>query len=209
MLTPDNYEQESWQLDAEEKLSSVTELRTQGNDAYKVGEWKKAAGYYQEALNRYFSLVSFQSHFPPSRLEVLITRERPGDDEYERLELMKVPLYLNLAQCQLKLIDFYGAIDSATEAIKVVCLFVLHKFSPLQRDAKQSKAYYRRAKAHIAVWNLDDAEKDLKHLKVEFPDCVKIANEELSNVHNLRKQKEQSDKKMYTKMMKRLSTKGE
>jgi hypothetical protein len=45
-------------------------------------------------------------------------REKPGDDDYVKLDMMKIPYYLNLAQCELLLQDFYPAIEHTTEVLK-------------------------------------------------------------------------------------------
>jgi len=45
-------------------------------------------------------------------------REKPGDEDFVRLDVMKIPFLLNFAQCQLLLNDFYPAIEHTTEALK-------------------------------------------------------------------------------------------
>lgn len=49
---------------------------------------------------------------------VVCFREKPGDEEYVKLDTMKIPYYLNLAQCELLLQDFYPAIEHTTEVLK-------------------------------------------------------------------------------------------
>jgi len=48
----------------------------------------------------------------------VLSREKPGDEDYVKLDMMKVPFYLNLAQCQLLLKDYYPAIEQTTEVLK-------------------------------------------------------------------------------------------
>ena len=45
-------------------------------------------------------------------------REKPGDEEFVKLDEMKIPFLLNFAQCQLLLNDFYPAIEHTTEVLK-------------------------------------------------------------------------------------------
>jgi len=45
-------------------------------------------------------------------------REKPGDEDFVRLDRMKIPFLLNFAQCQLLLDDFYPAIEHTTEVLK-------------------------------------------------------------------------------------------
>jgi len=47
-----------------------------------------------------------------------IRREKPGDEDFVRLDQMKIPFLLNFAQCQLLLNDFYPAIEHTTEVLK-------------------------------------------------------------------------------------------
>lgn len=59
-------------------------------------------------------------------------------------------MLLNFVQCQLKLGDFYSAIE--------------HSNTVLATDPGNVKARYRRAKAHIGAWNVNEAKDDLKFL---------------------------------------------
>ena len=45
-------------------------------------------------------------------------REKPGDEDFVKLDQMKIPFLLNFAQCQLLLDDFYPAIEHTTEVLK-------------------------------------------------------------------------------------------
>jgi AH receptor-interacting protein len=47
-----------------------------------------------------------------------LNREKPGDEDFVKLDVMKVPFYLNLAQCQLFLEDYYPAIEQTNEVLK-------------------------------------------------------------------------------------------
>ncbi len=83
-------------------------------------------------------------------LFLLICREKPNDVEWCELDLQRRPILLNFIQCKLKLDDFYPAIEHATTI--------------LDSDPSNIKARYRRAKAHVAVWNVDQAKNDYNYL---------------------------------------------
>ena len=77
-------------------------------------------------------------------------REKPHDVEWYALDLQRRPLLLNFIQCKLKLGDFYAAIEHATTI--------------LDSDPSNIKARYRRAKAHVGAWNIEEAKNDYKYL---------------------------------------------
>lgn len=71
-----------------EKAEAIPRLRQAGNELYAQGQWFEAAAKYEEALNL---------------IEQLSLSEKPGDPEHVRLDQMRVPFYVNMAQCQFKL----------------------------------------------------------------------------------------------------------
>ena len=89
-------------------------------------------------------------------------REKPNDVEWRELDVQRRPILLNFVQCKLKLDDFYPAIEHATTI--------------LNSDPSNIKARYRRAKAHVGVWNVEEAKNDYNYL---------LSN--ISNDENLRK----------------------
>ena len=86
----------------------------------------------------------------------MISREKPGDEDWIRLDAMKVPFLLNYSQCQLLLGNYYEVIEQCSQV--------------LQREPDNVKALYRRGIANLKAWNPDEAEKDLKvsHLPIDF-----------------------------------------
>lgn len=88
VILPNEALKESWIMTPEEKLEAIPRFRKEGNDLYGQCEWFSAAAKYQEALNL---------------IEQLILVEKPGEPEYVQLDQSRVPFYLNLAQCQFKL----------------------------------------------------------------------------------------------------------
>lgn len=49
---------------------------------------------------------------------LVLDREKPGDEEFIKLDEMKIPFLLNYAQCKLCLDDFYPVIEHTTEVLK-------------------------------------------------------------------------------------------
>ncbi|CAH8451051.1 unnamed protein product [Schistosoma turkestanicum] len=144
---------ETWIMTPEEKLATVPVLREEGNQLYSRGEYNKAAACYSEALGI---------------LEQLILREKPGEPEWIELDKTRIPLFINLAQCQFKEQDYYAAIKSTTEA--------------LSRDPKNAKALYRRSKAYAETWDFDLAVEDLRNLAICRPDMKKTVENELNMI---------------------------
>ena len=54
---PDEYKKESWQMDADEKLTSVPKLKEEGNKLYGEKQYKEAADKYADALGRLEQLM--------------------------------------------------------------------------------------------------------------------------------------------------------
>lgn len=101
---PDEYIKESWQMDPEEKLESVPDLKEEGNRLY-------AEKKYMEASNKYADAIG--------RLEQLMLREKPQDDDWLKLQKQKVPLLLNYSQCKLLAEDYYPVIEHCSEVLDI------------------------------------------------------------------------------------------
>ena len=54
---PDEYKKESWQMDADEKLVSLSRLKEEGNEFYGQKKYKAAADKYSEAISRLEQLL--------------------------------------------------------------------------------------------------------------------------------------------------------
>lgn len=50
VVHPDEYQKEAWQMNEEEQLVRVHELKDEGNEVFKKGELKSAADMYAEAI---------------------------------------------------------------------------------------------------------------------------------------------------------------
>ncbi|BHF73558.1 Aryl-hydrocarbon-interacting protein-like 1 [Sparganum proliferum] len=158
VVLPSQARKETWIMTPEEKAKTVPSLRKEGNDLYAAGKWFEAAAKYEEALGL---------------LEQLLLREKPGEPEHRSIDLSRVPFRVNLAQCQFKLKDYYGAIKSTTEA--------------LAGEPSNTKALFRRAMSYSAVGDLDLSESDFRKLVTLAPEMRGTVDRELANLAAKRK----------------------
>ncbi|KAM7534957.1 hypothetical protein Aperf_G00000092301 [Anoplocephala perfoliata] len=168
VVLPHEAPKESWIMTPEEKAEAIPRLRREGNDLYTQGQWFNAAAKYEEALNL---------------LEQLILAEKPGEFEHQRLDQMRVPFYVNMAQCQYKLKDYYGAIRSTSEA--------------LTRDKDNVKALFRRAQAYSATSDVKMAEADFLRVKELAPDTMTACvNRELANLERINRECKEQERRL-------------
>ncbi|XP_045498476.1 AH receptor-interacting protein [Colias croceus] len=169
--TSDQYEKELWQLNIEERLKLIPELKERGNKLYAEKQYNDAEDAYRQALGI---------------LEQLMIRERKSDEEWIALNKLKLPILLNYAQCKLLKDDYYSVIE--------------HCSTVLEYDKDNEKALYRRARAHVGAWNPDEAEDDFKHLKALNPSLAVAIDKELDNIRWLRKEKAEQEKTAMRKL---------
>lgn len=162
---PGEFRKETWQMDAEEKLSIVPGLKDTGNQLYQEKKYKEAAEKYAEALGC---------------LEQLCLREKPGDTPWLELDQMKIPFLLNYAQCKLFLGDFYEVIE--------------HTSTVLEKDKSNVKALFRRAKAHVKCWNPKEAREDFNRVAALDPSLAKAVQKELHELEKLTKKHDAEDR---------------
>ncbi|VDO13339.1 unnamed protein product [Rodentolepis nana] len=168
VILPNEAPKDSWIMTPEEKLEAIPRLRKEGNVLYGQYQWFKAAAKYEEALNL---------------IEQLILVEKPGEPEYVQLDQSRVPFYLNLAQCQFKLMDYYGAIRSASEA--------------LARDKDNVKALFRRAQAYSATSDVELAEADFLRVKELAPDTMTArVNRELATLARISRECKEEERRL-------------
>lgn len=132
-IPPKSYAKEIWQMTDAEKLYILTECREDGNRNYAECNFDKAVFSYTKGL---------------TVIESLMLKERPRDSDWMKLDEMKTPFLLNLAQVKLTQGEFYECIKYTDEVLK--------------RNPENIKALFRRAKANVGVWNLNEAKQDLK-----------------------------------------------
>ncbi|KAJ8680316.1 hypothetical protein QAD02_016103 [Eretmocerus hayati] len=132
VVQPHEYEKESWQMTEDEKLKNIPILREKGNCLFREKKYDEAANTYAQAIGI---------------VEQLMLAEKPNDEEWLKLNSMKLPLLLNYAQCKLINKEYYAVIEHCTTVLK--------------SDPDNVKALYRRGKAHIGAWNKNEAIADL------------------------------------------------
>ncbi|EYC08035.1 hypothetical protein Y032_0068g262 [Ancylostoma ceylanicum] len=133
---------------------------------------------FEEAIDKYREALG--------RLDTLILREKPGEPEWEALDRKNISLYSNLSQCYLNVGNMYEAAETASEV--------------LSRDPDNEKALYRRARARIGCWQLDEAEEDLKKLAL-LPNNESLVKTEMAVLAQKRIELAESKKKTYSKMV--------
>lgn len=131
-IAPKSYAKDIWQMSDQEKQLALPKYREEGNKLYQERDYDKAQCAYSKGL---------------SIIESLMLKEKPGDADWRRLDDMKKPFLLNLAQVKLNQGEFYECIKFTDEVLK--------------REPDNLKALFRRAKAHAGVWNIQDARDDL------------------------------------------------
>ncbi|XP_040903634.1 myb-like protein X [Toxotes jaculatrix] len=169
---PMSYHRESWMMEKDEKLQTVPVLHMQGNALVKQRQFREAASKYKEAI---------------LLLKTVQSREMPGDIDYINLGRMIIPLELNYCQCMLELEEYYEVIEHTTEL--------------LEKHKDCVKGYYKRAKAHAAVWNEKEARRDFNmvaHLDITLASLV---NRELKALSERMKEKYWEEKEKYWNML--------
>ncbi|XP_024945204.1 AH receptor-interacting protein isoform X2 [Cephus cinctus] len=171
VVSPNEYEKETWQMTEEEKLKSIPKLREKGNSLFKKKDYQAASDSYATAIGM---------------LEQLMLMEKPNDEDWLALNEMKIPILLNYAQCKLLNKEYYDVIEHCTTVLK--------------SDPGNVKALYRRGKAHIAVWNEVEATRDLKRAAELDPSLNTVVEKELHSFAVAIKEKEQVEKKKLAQM---------
>nr|XP_040029888.1 DNA ligase 1 isoform X2 [Gasterosteus aculeatus aculeatus] len=169
---PLSYQRESWMMEKDEKLQTVPILHMQGNLLVKQTKYREAASKYKEAV---------------LLLKTVQSREMPGDIDYINLGRMIIPLELNFCQCMLELEEYYEVIEHTTEL--------------LEKHKDCVKGYYKRAKAHAAVWNEKEARRDF-HMVVNLDvTLASLINRELRALSETMKEKYWEEKEKYWNML--------
>lgn len=169
---PGEYEKESWSMEPEEKFQSISVLKEDGNKLYNEQHYKEAEKKYAEALGR---------------IEQLLLREKPGEEEWLALEKLKIPILLNYSQCKLINKEYYSVIEYTTVV--------------LEKDPNNVKALFRRAKAYAATWDFDLAYKDFQRVAELDPSFKSTITKELKNLGEMQSIKDADLKaKLYGKI---------
>ncbi|XP_069062325.1 aryl-hydrocarbon-interacting protein-like 1 isoform X2 [Pleurodeles waltl] len=171
---PTTYKQDVWAMSKEEKLNAVPVLHNEGNRLVKLRKYKEAAEKYQEAV---ICLRNVQA------------KEKPWDEDWMRLDSLITPLVLNYCQCQLELREYYEVLEHTTE--------ILHK------HGDNVKAYYKRAKAHSAVWNEKEAREDFLRVAHLDPSLSGAVKRELMQLGERMRRKEVEERQKLQQLFQR------
>lgn len=149
-----------------ERMRLVVKNKEEGNELFRDGNYQHAAARYVKALThagKFFDLTS---------------------SDLEEVHNLKLSLYLNLAQCYLKLESWNKAVANCNEALAL--------------DHASVKALYRRAVAYEKDNNLELAVADVKAaLKLAPQDKAVLKLDERLKV--LTKRQLDKEKKMWSK----------
>ncbi|XP_075369578.1 uncharacterized protein LOC142415298 [Mycteria americana] len=165
---PSAYKRDTWAMSKEEKLAAVPVLHSEGNRLVLRREFGQAAAKYQEAV---ICLRNLQA------------KEKPWEDGWLKLESLVTPLVLNYCQCQLELGEYYEVLEHTTEL--------------LQKHNDNAKAYFKRAKAHAAVWNEREAREDFLRVAHLDPSMAAAVKKELKQLGERMRKKHVEDRKRY------------
>ncbi|XP_074003600.1 aryl-hydrocarbon-interacting protein-like 1 [Numenius arquata] len=165
---PSAYKRDTWAMSKEEKLAAVPVLHREGNRLVLRKEFSQAAAKYQEAV---ICLRNLQA------------KEKPWEDGWLKLESLVTPLVLNYCQCQLELGEYYEVLEHTTEL--------------LQKHNDNAKAYFKRAKAHAAVWNEREAREDFLRVAHLDPSMAAAVKKELKQLGERMRKKHVEDRKRY------------
>lgn len=168
---PEEYERESWQMNEDEKLKSVENYRSRGNEMFKNNRFEEAEEMYSLALGT---------------IEQLMLREKPKDEEWLTLAKLKVPLLLNYSQCKIIKKEFYRVIECCTEV--------------LSYEPDNLKAHYRRGKGHVGAWNPEKAQEDFHRCISLDPSLKPTITKEINALKEKIKLLEMADKSNFKKL---------
>ncbi|XP_041087866.1 AH receptor-interacting protein-like [Polyodon spathula] len=165
---PGSYRQDPWAMSDDEKLAVVPSIHEEGNQLFREGKVKAASEKYHNAI---------------ACLKNLQMKEKPGDEAWIRLDLMITPLLLNYCQCKLQLGEYYEVLEH--------CSSILNKYED------NVKAYFKRGKAHAAVWNVREAQADFNKVTELDPSLTGTVNRERRALEQRLRDKSQEERERY------------
>ncbi|XP_053535890.1 AH receptor-interacting protein [Ictalurus punctatus] len=177
VLLPGSFALETWAMTDEEKLAAVPQIHEEGNALFKNGDIEGAAEKYYNAI---------------ACLKNLQMKEQPGDKPWIKLDLMITPLLLNYCQCKLMQGQYYEVLDH--------CSSLLNKYED------NVKAYFKRGKAHAAVWNEAEARSDFEKVLKLDPSLAPAVAREIRAMEERIREKEKEEKGRYKNLFMSNST---
>lgn len=173
-LYEDYPEDQGEELSAAEILRIATDLKSYGNTAFKANDLKTALSKYQKGIR-------YLQENPE------VTESEPKDTT-TKLNQLKINLYTNSALCHNKQQSYTDAVASATFALETSGI----------SDAEKGKAYYRRAVAHGALKDEEQAVKDLEAALKCVPGDPNASNE-LTRIKKKAEERSAKEKAAYKK----------
>ncbi|GJQ87541.1 hypothetical protein Trydic_g4815 [Trypoxylus dichotomus] len=161
---PEHYEKEIWQMDEDERLKLVPQLKERGNEEYKKKNYGIAADIYAQAIGI---------------LEQFMLKEKPNDTEWTEFNNQKSIILLNFAQCKLIQQDYYAVIE--------------HCSTVLKHDPDNVKALFRRAKAYVGAWDPKAARDDFTRVMELDTSLTPAVKKELQFLDDMVKNKNLQD----------------
>ncbi|CAE7456030.1 Ppid [Symbiodinium microadriaticum] len=149
-----------------DRMRLVVKNKEEGTELFKGGNIRPAAARYQKALThaaKFFDL---------------------SPEDIEEVNQVKLSIFLNLAQCYLKLENWENAIRYSTDALGI--------------SSTSSKAYFRRAAAYEAKKDYDKALEDLKLASQHAPEDKAILKS-VERVKRFIQKEKEKEKKMWGK----------
>uniref|UniRef100_H3BBX0 Aryl hydrocarbon receptor interacting protein like 2 n=1 Tax=Latimeria chalumnae TaxID=7897 RepID=H3BBX0_LATCH len=116
----------------------------------------------------------------------MVLREKPWDEDWLKLEDLITPLVLNYCQCMLELGEYYEVLQHTSEI--------------LNKHTDNVKAYYKRAKAHAAVWNEAEAKADFLRVAHLDPLLSSAVKKELKLLGERMRAKHCEDRQRYCRL---------
>ncbi|XP_020502958.2 AH receptor-interacting protein [Labrus bergylta] len=168
VLPPGSFQLDVWAMTDKEKLELVPQIHEEGNMLFKQGQVKEASEKYYNGI---------------ACLKNLQMKEHPGDEAWVKLDLMITPLLLNYCQCKLLQGQYYEVIEH--------CTSLVFKYED------NLKAFYKRAKAHAAVWNETEARADFAKVLELDPSLEPSVAKELRAMEDRIRSKEKEEKGRY------------
>ncbi|XP_056628452.1 AH receptor-interacting protein [Triplophysa dalaica] len=165
ILPPGSFQMEIWAMTDEEKLGAIPQIHEDGNSLFKSGDITAAAEKYYSAI---------------ACLKSLQMKERPGDESWIKLDHLITPLLLNYCQCKYLQGQYYEILDH--------CSSIINKYDD------NVKAYFKRGKAHAAVWNEAEARADFAIVVNLDPTLESSVTKELRALEERIRKKEKEEK---------------
>jgi len=163
---------EAYEMEFDEKLEVAKRKKEEGNELYKKGKFQKANKKYKKAVRFFENDANLK------------------EDQKKIAESLKIPCYLNIAACKLKIGDYQDVIKNCDDVLKV------------QPD--NVKALFRKGQAlnTLDVW---DEAKQLLSRALELDPQNTDVKKELAILKQKRQQQDQKDKKVFGGLFERMN----